>query len=66
MFSYGTKCDTTKCDEDESCGCASAGVFAVYHVTKDGWKKVIGADVGQLHYKYYPEPELHPTFNPVL
>ena len=33
---------------------------AVYHVTKDGWKKVRGDDVGQLHYKYYPAPEAHP------
>lgn len=39
---------------------------AVYHITESGWKKVIGADVGQLHYEYYPEPELHPTFNPVI
>lgn len=33
---------------------------AVYHVTKDGWKKVRGDDVGQLHYKYYPAAEAHP------
>ena len=33
---------------------------AVYHVTKDGWKKVRGDDVGQLHYNYYPAPEAHP------
>lgn len=38
----------------------------VYHVTQNGWKKVIGADVGRLHYEYYPEPELHPTYNPVI
>jgi len=39
---------------------------AVYHVTENGWKKIIGADVGQLHYEYYPEPELHPTYNSVI
>ena len=32
----------------------------VYHVTKDGWKKVRGEDVGQLHYQYYPAAEAHP------
>lgn len=35
---------------------------AVYHVTKDGWKKVTGTDVGQLHYEYYKKPEEHPTW----
>lgn len=29
---------------------------AVYHVTKDGWKKVSGTDVGELHFEYYPKP----------
>ena len=28
---------------------------AVYHVTEKGWTKVSGDDVGELHYKYYPE-----------
>jgi hypothetical protein len=28
----------------------------VYHVTKDGWKKVSGTDVGELHFEYYPKP----------
>lgn len=41
-------------------------LLAVYHVTENGWKKIIGADVGQLHYEYYPEPELHPTYNAVI
>jgi hypothetical protein len=31
-------------------------VSAVYHVTKDGWKKVSGTDVGELHFEYYPKP----------
>lgn len=31
-------------------------LFAVYHVTKDGWKKVSGTDVGELHFEYYPKP----------
>ena len=31
-------------------------VFTVYHVTKDGWKKVSGTDVGELHFEYYPKP----------
>lgn len=28
----------------------------MYHVTKDGWKKVSGTDVGELHFEYYPKP----------
>lgn len=39
----------------------SGGTVSVYHVTKDGWTKVRGADVGELHYEYYPTPEDHPT-----
>jgi len=26
----------------------------VYYVGPDGWKKLSGDDVGELHYKYYP------------
>jgi 20S proteasome subunit beta 5 len=33
---------------------------AVYHVTEAGWTKVRGADVGELHFQYYPVPEEHP------
>lgn len=33
---------------------------AVYHVTENGWTKVRGEDVGELHYKYYKAPEDHP------
>ena len=33
---------------------ASGGTVSVYHITKDGWTKVRGDDVGELHYKYYP------------
>jgi len=40
----------------------SGGTVSVYHVTQQGWKKVTGTDVGQLHYAYYPKPESHPTF----
>ena len=29
----------------------------MYHVGKDGWTKVSGDDVGELHYKYYPVPD---------
>lgn len=36
--------------------------FAVYHVTKDGWKKVSGTDVGELHFEYYAKPGDHPTW----
>lgn len=25
-----------------------------------GWTKVKGDDVGDLHYEYYPKPEIHP------
>lgn len=28
--------------------------FAVYHVGPNGWTKLSGDDVGELHYKYYP------------
>lgn len=35
---------------------------AVYHVTEDGWTKVGGDDVGELHYKYYAEANAHPTW----
>lgn len=41
--------------------CASGGTVSVYHVTQDGWKKVVGDDVTELHFQYYPRPELHPS-----
>lgn len=28
--------------------------FSVYHVGPNGWKKLSGDDVGELHYMYYP------------
>ena len=28
--------------------------FSVYYVGPDGWKKLSGDDVGELHYHYYP------------
>lgn len=40
----------------------SGGTVSVYHVTKDGWKKVGGDDVGELHYKYYNNSAQHPTW----
>eukprot|EP00246_Nothoceros_aenigmaticus_P008988 TRINITY_DN24268_c0_g1_i1.p1 TRINITY_DN24268_c0_g1~~TRINITY_DN24268_c0_g1_i1.p1 ORF type:complete len:276 (+),score=40.75 TRINITY_DN24268_c0_g1_i1:205-1032(+) len=36
---------------------ASGGVASVYYVGPDGWKKMSGDDVGELHYKYYPVAE---------
>ncbi|TVT97448.1 hypothetical protein EJB05_57305 [Eragrostis curvula] len=33
---------------------ASGGCVSVYHVGPDGWKKLSGDDVGELHYQYYP------------
>ena len=33
----------------------SGGTVSVYHVTEKGWEKVSGDDVGELHYKYYPD-----------
>lgn len=33
---------------------ASGGVASVYYVGPDGWKKLSGDDVGELHYNYYP------------
>lgn len=40
---------------------ASGGTVSVYHVTEAGWTKVRGEDVGELHFKYYPDPSAHPT-----
>lgn len=41
---------------------ASGGTVSVYHVTEEGWKKVGGDDVGDLHYAYYPRHgEQHAT-----
>lgn len=40
---------------------ASGGTVSVYHITENGWTKVRGEDVGKLHFKYYPQPESHPT-----
>ncbi|ONI30069.1 hypothetical protein PRUPE_1G229300 [Prunus persica] len=36
---------------------ASGGVASVYHVGPNGWKKLSGDDVGELHYHYYPVVE---------
>lgn len=33
---------------------ASGGTVSVYHVGPEGWKKLSGDDVGELHYRYYP------------
>uniref|UniRef100_A0A804UIL0 Proteasome subunit beta n=1 Tax=Zea mays TaxID=4577 RepID=A0A804UIL0_MAIZE len=33
---------------------ASGGCVSVYHVGPDGWTKLSGDDVGELHYHYYP------------
>eukprot|EP01018_Ginkgo_biloba_P021155 Gb_01835 [translate_table: standard] len=33
---------------------ASGGVASVYYVGPEGWKKLSGDDVAELHYKYYP------------
>ncbi|XVF02722.1 hypothetical protein REPUB_Repub04eG0198800 [Reevesia pubescens] len=33
---------------------ASGGVASVYYVGPNGWKKLSGDDVGELHYKYHP------------
>lgn len=47
--------------------CASGGCASVYHITENGWVKLSGDDVSELHDKYYPEPQLHPSYaNPVL
>ena len=39
----------------------SGGTASVYHITKEGQKKVRGEDHFDLHYKYYPDPAQHPT-----
>ncbi|GJN04197.1 hypothetical protein PR202_ga21722 [Eleusine coracana subsp. coracana] len=33
---------------------ASGGCVSVYHVGPDGWTKLSGDDVGELHFQYYP------------
>ena len=45
---------------------ASGGTVSVYHMTPDGWTKVKGDDVGNLHFEYYPKPEEHGTYGSVL
>lgn len=40
---------------------AHAHTSTVYHVTEKGWTKVRGDDVTELHFQYYPQPELHPS-----
>jgi len=40
---------------------ASGGTVSVYHVTEAGWTKVRGEDTTELHFKYYPKPEEHPS-----
>jgi 20S proteasome subunit beta 5 len=32
----------------------SGGTVSVYHVGENGWTKVTGDDVGELHFHYYP------------
>lgn len=39
----------------------SGGTVSVYHIGKDGWTKMRGDDVGELHYHYYPKAEDHCT-----
>jgi hypothetical protein len=47
--------------------CASGGTVSVYHVTEEGWTKVRGDDVTELHFKYYPDAAQHPsTGTPLL
>jgi 20S proteasome subunit beta 5 len=45
---------------------ASGGTVSVYHVNENGWKKVRGDDVGDLHFEYYPDPTKHGTYGEVL
>ncbi|CAD7701081.1 unnamed protein product [Ostreobium quekettii] len=33
---------------------ASGGTVSAYLITPDGWKKMLGSDVGDLHYEYNP------------
>lgn len=32
----------------------SGGTVSVYHIKKEGWTKISGTDVGELHYHYNP------------
>jgi 20S proteasome subunit beta 5 len=46
---------------------ALLAVSSVYHVAEDGWKKMVGDDVTELHFKYYQDPSSHPSAGtPVL
>lgn len=33
----------------------------MYHVTENGWTKVRGDDVGELHFDYYPDADKQAT-----
>ena len=33
----------------------SGGTVSVYHVTEEGWTKVHGDDVADLHFRFYPQ-----------
>ena len=35
-------------------------------MVQEGWTKVCGDDVGNLHFEYYPQPEDHGTYGKVL
>ena len=42
----------------------SGGTISVYHVSENGWTKMSGTDVGELHFDYYPaEPIDNPEGN---
>lgn len=38
----------------------SGGTVSVYHVGENGWTKITGDDVGELHYEYYPNEPIDP------
>ena len=38
----------------------SGGTVSVYHVSENGWTKVTGDDVGELHFEYYPNEAIDP------
>ena len=39
----------------------SGGTISVYHVNENGWTKMSGTDVGELHFNYYPAEPIPET-----
>jgi 20S proteasome subunit beta 5 len=53
LFAYGVLDQGYKWDLSVKEAC-ELGRRAIYHVGENGWTKVTGDDVGELHFHYYP------------